>query len=167
MSKDKIVLALAAILVLVGLFRPDFSNLIPSNKPAVVETETLQTPASADVKAVAEKVTKIFKESTAKDKRVKGQKFKSLMVDLAKLIKLDGEREVVKSTKELRLANSIAGRMCDLDMKGEFTDLAKTCTEVLTTSLGGTDDILLTPELREKAGDGFLAVAWAVEQGLK
>lgn len=167
MNKDKVVLILAGALVLIGLFKPDFSNLIPSNRPVAVETETLQTPVSTDVKTVAEKVTKIFKESTAKDKKVKGQRFKSLMIDLAKLIKLDGEREIVKSTKELRLANSIAGRMSDLDMKGEFTDLAKTCTEVLAASLGGTEDILLTPELREKGGDGFLAIAWAVEQGLK
>lgn len=167
MNKDKVVLILAGALVLIGLLKPDFSNLIPSNRPVAVETETLQAPISADVKAVAEKVTKIFKESTAKDKKVKGQRFKSLMIDLAKLIKLDGEREIVKSTKELRLANSIAGRMSDLDMKGEFTDLAKTCTEVLVASLGGTEDILLTPELREKGGDGFLAIAWAVEQGLK
>lgn len=167
MNKDKVVLILAGALVLIGLLKPDFSNLIPSNRPVAIETETLQAPVSTDVKAIAEKVTKIFKESTAKDKKVKGQRFKSLMIDLAKLIKLDGEREIVKSTKELRLANSIAGRMSDLDMKGEFTDLAKTCTEVLAASLGGTEDILLTPELREKGGDGFLAIAWAVEQGLK
>ena len=166
MNKNNLVLILAGTLVLIGLVKPDFSNLLP-NKPAVVENEALTAPASDEVRVVAEKITKIFKESSAKDKKIKGQRFKSLMVDLAKLIKLDGEKEVVKSTKELRFANAVAGNMSDLDMRGEFVDLAKTCTEVVAASLGGTEDILLTPELREKGGDGFLAIAWAVEQGLK
>jgi len=166
MNKNNLVLILAGTLVLIGLVKPDFSNLLP-NKPVVVENETLSAPVSDGVKAVAEKITKIFKESSAKDKKIKGQRFKSLMIDLAKLIKLDSEKEVIKSTKELRFANAVAGNMSDLDMKGEFVDLAKTCTEVIAVSLGGTEDILLTPELREKGGDGFLAIAWAVEQGLK
>jgi hypothetical protein len=167
MNKNNLVLILAGTLVLIGLVKPDFSNLLPNNRPAVIENEVLAAPASDEVKAVAEKITKIFKESSAKDKKIKGQRFKSLMIDLAKLIKLDSEKEVIKSTKELRFANAVAGNMSDLDMKGEFVDLAKTCTEVTTVSLGGTEDILLTPELREKGGDGFLAIAWAVEQGLK
>jgi hypothetical protein len=166
MNKNNLILILAGTLVLIGLVKPDFSNLLPG-KPVVVENEALAAPASDEVKAVAEKITKIFKESSAKDKKFKGQRFKSLMIDLAKLIKLDSEKEVIKSTKELRFANAVAGNMSDLDMKGEFVDLAKTCTEVITVSLGGTEDILLTPELREKGGDGFLAIAWAVEQGLK
>lgn len=166
MNKNNLILILAATLVLIGLVKPDFSNLLP-NKPTVVENEALAAPVSDEVRVVAEKITKIFKESSAKDKKNKGQRFKNLMVDLAELIKLDGEKEVVKSTKELRFANAVAGNMSNLDMKGEFVDLAKTSTEVVAASLGGTEDILLTPELREKGGDGFLAIAWAVEQGLK
>ena len=73
---------------------------------------------------------------------------------------------VIKNTEEIRQANSLAGTMLRLDIKGKYPNLAKEATEVIVASIGD-DNINLSPELRTKAADGFNALAWAYNEASK
>ena len=48
-------------------------------------------------------------------------------------MELDGEDLVIKNTDEIRQANSIAGVMLRLDIKGKYPDLAKEANRYIVT----------------------------------
>jgi hypothetical protein len=163
MSIDKkILLGLGGLLILLGLLKPDFSDLLKP-RPSVVDVLELPEPTDAAVKKEADDVITILKEAGIKSE---AKKLRDLYIDLAKLVELDGEDEVIKSTEEIRQANSLAGIMLRLDMKGKYPNLAKEAKEVVVASIGD-DQILLSKELRVKAVEGLNALAWACNMGSK
>jgi hypothetical protein len=163
MSIDKkVLLVLGGLLVLVGLLKPDFSNpFVP--RPSVVDVLELSEPTDEAVKKEADDVVVVLKEAGIKSE---AKRLRDLYIDLAKLVELDGEDEVIKSTEEIRQANSLAGIMLRLDMKGKYPNLAKEAKEVVVASIGD-DQILLSKELRVKAVEGLNALAWACNEGSK
>lgn len=163
MNQKNILLGLAALLILVGLLKPEFSNILGPNRPAVVDVLELPAPTDEAVKKEADDVVTLLKEAGAKGD---AKRLRDLYIDLAKLVELDGEDEVIKSTEEIRQANSLAGVMLKLDMKGKYPDLAKEAKEVVVASIGD-DQILLSKELRVKAVEGLNALAWACNLGSK
>jgi len=163
MSIDKkVLLVLGGLLVLVGLLKPDFSNPF-GPRPSVVDVLELSEPTDEAVKKEADDVVVILKEAGIKSE---AKRLRDLYIDLAKLVELDGEDEVIKSTEEIRQANSLAGIMLRLDMKGKYPNLAKEAKEVVVASIGD-DQILLSKELRVKAVEGLNALAWACNMGSK
>jgi len=163
MNQKNILLGLAGLLIVLGLLKPDFSNLLGPNKPAVVDVLELATPTDEIVKKEADDVVALLKEAGAKND---AKRLRDLYIDLAKLVELDGEDEVIKSTEEIRQANSLAGVMLKLDIKGKYPNLAKESKEVVVASIGD-DKILLSKELRVKAVEGLNALAWAFNEGSK
>jgi hypothetical protein len=163
MSQKNILLGLAALLIVVGLLKPEFSNILGPNKPVAVDVLELSEPTDPAVKKEADDVIALLKEAGAKSD---ARRLRDLYIDLAKLVELDGEDEVIKSTEEIRQANSLAGVMLRLDIKGKYPDLAKETKEVVVTSIGD-DQILLSKELRAKAVEGLNALAWACNTGSK
>lgn len=157
----KILLGLASILILIGILRPNLSNLL-INKPVKVDNMELSQPTDQSILKEATDVLTIAKTMSKNEAR----KLRDLYLDIKQLIKLDGEDEVIKSTEEIRQANSIAGSMLKLDIKGKYPDLAKELKEVVVIAIGD-DQILLSPELRVKALDAFDALAWALNEGSK
>jgi hypothetical protein len=164
MKNNNLLLAIAGLLVLIGLTKFDLSrlNIVP-NRPNAVDVLELPEPTDENVKKEAEDVVAILKESGAK---VDAKKLRDLYLDLAKLVELDGEEEVIKNTDEIRQANSLAGLMLRLDIKGKYPNLAKEAKEVVVASIGD-DHILLSKELRVKAVEGLNALAWACNMGSK
>jgi hypothetical protein len=163
MNQKNILLGLAILLIFVGLLKPEFSNILGPNKPVSVDVLELPVPTDEAVKKEADDVVALLKEAGAKND---ARRLRDLYVDLAKLVELDGEDEVIKSTEEIRQANSLAGVMLKLDMKGKYPNLAKEAKEVVVASIGD-DQILLSKELRVKAVDGLNALAWACNLGAK
>lgn len=163
MSQKNILLGLAALLIVIGLLKPEFSNILGPNKPVSVDVLELSAPTDEALKKEADDVVSVLKESGAKGD---AKRLRDLYLDLAKLVELDGENEVVRSTEEIRQANSLAGVMLRLDIKGKYPDLAKEAKEVVVASIGD-DQILLSKELRAKAVEGLNALAWACNQGSK
>jgi hypothetical protein len=163
MNQKHILLGLAALLIVVGLLKPEFSNILSPNKPVTVDVLELPTPTDEAVKKEADDVVALLKEAGAKGD---AKRLRDLYIDLAKLVELDGEDEVIKSTEEIRQANSLAGVMLKLDMKGKYPNLAKEAKEVVVASIGD-DQILLSKELRVKAVEGLNALAWAFNEGSK
>jgi hypothetical protein len=163
MSIDKkVLLGLGGLLILVGLLKPEFSDILKP-KPSVVDVLELSVPTDEAVKKEADDVVTVLKEAGIKSE---AKRLRDLYIDLAKLVELDGEDEVIKSTEEIRQANSLAGIMLRLDMKGKYPNLAKEAKEVVVASIGD-DQILLSKELRVKAVEGLNALAWACNEGSK
>jgi hypothetical protein len=163
MSTDKkVLLALGGLLILLGLLKPEFSNVL-NPRPSVVDVLELPAPTNETVKKEADDVVALLKEAGAKSD---AKRLRDLYIDLAKLVELDGEDEVVKSTEEIRQANSLTGVMLRLDIKGKYPNLAKEAKEVVVAAIGD-DQIPLSKELRVKAVEGLNALAWAFNMGSK
>jgi hypothetical protein len=164
MKNNNLLLVVAGLLILVGLTKFDLSGLnILQNRPNVVDVLELPEPTDETVKKEADDVVVVLKEAGVKSE---AKRLRDLYLDLAKLVELDGEDEVIKSTEEIRQANSLAGVMLRLDIKGKYPDLAKEAKEVVVASIGD-DQILLSKELRVKAVEGLNALAWACNEGSK
>jgi len=163
MNKN-MMLGLAIVLIVVGLLKPDLSSVgFPSN-PVAVDVLELKEPTDSVVKAKADVVVDILK--SVSDHKADAKRLRDLYLDLAKLIELDGDDEVIKTTEEIRQANSLSGLMLRLDIKGKYKDLAKANEEVIVESMG-KDNIPLDKELRAKAVSAFNALAWACNLGSK
>jgi len=163
MSKNNILLALAALLIIFGWFKPNLSLL---DKPNVNNNIVVVVPPS-DIKLreVCEPVISSLKNGGST--RVKdGLRLSDLYLDLATLIELDGEDLVIKTTDDIRFANSLSGPMLKMDLKGKYPTLAKDANGVVVASIG-EDSVPLDPELRTKAAEGFRALAWACVEGTK
>lgn len=165
---NKVVLAIGAVLIAVGVFKPDLSNLFPggNSTPAVVTPEVEVTePTDPDLLVAADKITAILK-TDEENRKVDGMVLASLYSDIAKLISLDKDNVIVKTTSEVREVNSVAGTLMNLQLKGRYKDLAATAKELVVGVLG--DDVAtLNEENRENAVAAFEALAWGCYMGAK
>lgn len=158
---SKTLLIVAGLLIAVGLIKPDLSSLVPSNKPkdSVV---FIEAPSDENVKKECDDVAKILKSGSPND----AVRLRDLFLDISKLIELDGEDLVIKTTEEIRQANSLAGPMLKLDIKGKYTNLANESKEVIVAVIGD-DSVPLTVELRKQSVNAFKYLAWACNEGAK
>lgn len=163
MKDNKIVLIIAGFLIVIGLTKIDIATVwsLPSRHTDVME---LTAPADENVKKEAQDVVDLLKQSSGDKNDFK--KLRDLSLDLARLIELDGEDVVIKTTENIRQANSISGVMLRLDMKDKYKDLAKESKDVIVAAIGD-DDVALTDELRNKAVDSFNGLAWAYNEASK
>ena len=157
---NKTLLIVAALLITVGLVKPSNFNWRPNidNKPVSIE---VVKPTNKDLLDSCLDVIKILKGGKSDAKRLS-----SLYNDLALLVSLDGEDEIVKTTDEVRQANSLSGVMLRLDMKNKYRGLSSACNNVMISAIGD-DSVLLDKSLRNKAVDGFKALAWACNEASK
>jgi len=158
---NKALLTIAGLLIAIGLIKPDFSNLTPIKKPSN-NIVLLDVPADAAIKKECDDVTKILKSGSPND----AVRLRDLFLDISKLIELDGEDLVIKTTEEIRQANSLAGPMLKLDIKGKYPNLANESKEVIVAVIGD-DSVPLTVELRKQAVNAFKYLAWACNEGAK
>lgn len=164
MKLKHILLVCGALLVLVGLIKPDLSKLIPSNNNPT-NSVVIETPMDSNIRAQADELVALLK-SFGSDVKGDALRLRDLYLDLATLISLDGTDQVVKNTEEIRQANSLAGMMLRLDIKDKYSNLAKEAKDVIVSAIGD-DQVLLSAELRAKAVEGFKALAWACNEGSK
>lgn len=162
MNTKNLLLLIGAVLIVLGLFKPNLSNIVnvtPSNTTVVVEK-----PSNTELLDECQDVVNALKQNS--DRKQDGVRLASLYNDLATLVSLDGEDLVLKNTEEIRQANKLAGVMLKLDIKGKYPELTKATNSVIVASLGD-DSVMLDDKLREQAVDGFKALAWACLEGTK
>jgi hypothetical protein len=157
-------LGLGAVLIVLGLLKPDLSVLF--NKPSVdnVSVVVVEKPSNPEILDECQEVINALKADS--DRKVDGKRLASLYLDMATLVSLDGEDQVVKDTESIRQANKLAGVMLRLDLKGKYPDLKDAAQKLVVASIGD-DNVLLDNKLRQGAVDGFKALAWACDQGSK
>ncbi len=165
MNNKKLLLLIGGLLLFVGLIKPDLSNIGFPTRPLSVDVMELETPSDDNIRKEAQDVANLFK-GTGVSSKIDAKNLRNLYLDLAKLVELDGEDIVIKNTEEIRQANSLAGVMLRLDIKGKYPNLAKEAKEVVVAAIGD-DQILLSKELRAKAVEGLNALAWACNLGSK
>jgi hypothetical protein len=163
---NKILLILAALLVGYGLLKPELLNI---NWPTttVVNNQVVKVEAPTDPKLLkaCESVTKSLK-SGPRSRVDDGVRLSSLYYDLATLIELDNEDQVIKDTLAIRESNKLAGTLLRLGVGGKYPDLAQACNNVVITGLGD-EDIVLDENTRKRAVDTFKALSWACYEGSK
>ena len=164
MNLNKILLMVGGLLIVLGLYSKMAPNFNPRPDNSNVDVMELAEPSDASVQKEANDVLSLLKNSGGSKGDFK--KLRDLSLDIGRLIELDGEDTVIKSTEEIRQANSLAGIMLRLDVKGKYKDLSKESKEVIVAAIGD-DDVNLSPELRIKAVDGFNALAWAYNEASK
>jgi len=161
-NTNKLLLLIGGLLVVLGLLKPNLGNLTigsPSNKP---NTVNITAPTDESVIKECNDVSQILKTGSKTD----AIRLRDLYLDLANLIELDGEDEVIKSTEDIRQANGLAGLMLKLDIKNKYANLGAEAKEVIVSVIGD-EMVMLSPELRTRAAYAFRCLAWACNEGSK
>ena len=112
--KDKILLALGGLLIAVAILKPTLDHL-PIVPNTVSINELVIPGVDNDTKLLLQPIVESFKNGSS-DRKLDGKKLASLYLDIATLISLDGEDTVIKTTEDIKQANSIAGPMLKLKM---------------------------------------------------
>jgi hypothetical protein len=159
MNKN-IILIIAGLLIAIGLFRPNFESFV---KPNPVDSIVFVEPKE-EYKEFTNAIIKAL--SIDGDRKVDGKRLASMANDVATLISLDGDNEVIKNTEEIRQINKLIGPMLKLDIKGKYPDLAKASQNLIVSAIGD-DAVVLDKELRIKSSEAFMALAWAYNEGAK
>ena len=165
--QNKVLLAIGAILVLFGLFKPDFSSVLkPSNSVCSVESYVTDAPSDPTLLLKAREINDILQQSDDSTRKSDCLKLSSLYSDIATLVELDGEDQVVNNTNAIREVNTIAGKMLRLNIKDKYPNLAETAKSLVVAAIGD-DDVALDDSLRTKSAEAFRALSWAFYQGSK
>jgi len=160
---NKILLVVGIGLLSLGLIKPNLNFPIsnPNNNTIVVVTP----PQEKELKDRCQSVIDALIAGSS-DRKKDAVRLSELYMDLATLIELDGEDEVVKTTEEVRQANTLCGAMLRMNIKGKYPGLAEAAQIVISSQIG--DDIIpLDASLRQKSSEAFRALAWACNEGSK
>jgi hypothetical protein len=166
MNNKTIILLIGSVLIAVGVFKPDLSAVYNFITPSITTT-VLETKVPTDlvIKEKAVEVTKALKTGS-KDRKYDGVELAKLYRDLALLIKMDNENQIVRTTDEIREANSVGGMLLNLNLVDKYPDLAESCENVVVTAIG-LDNIPVSAEIRSKTVEAFEALSWATYEGSK
>lgn len=166
LNSKSLLLIVAAVLIFVGLTKPDLSSIVKP-KPDVIDNIVVITPPeNFDLRKNCKLLTDILDASSSKDKREDFRRLSDLYMDLATLVELDGDDEVIKTTEEIKQANSLSGAMLRMNIKGKYQGLSD-AAEVIIIGHIGNDIVPLDSELRKKSAEAFRALAWAYNEGAK
>lgn len=165
MNNKYLLLLVAGLLIVVGVAKPDFKLLGGGNRISVDEIVVVTPPADQKLREVCFGVVESLKDGGSTREK-DGKRLANLYMDIARLIELDGEDMVIKNTDEIRYANSLAGVMLRMDIKGKYPKLSESAKAVIVSVIGD-DNVPLDVETRAKAAESFRALAWACHEGSK
>lgn len=166
---NKVLLAIAAVLIFIGVTKPDLSSInIPlgGNPVCDIENYVIDAPADDNLLEKARVILEILKSSDDSTKRSDCIKLSALYADMATLISLDQQDTVISDTSSIKEANSLAGKMLKLNIKDKYDGLAEAAKGLVVSAIG-EDDVVLDDNLRQKAVDAFRALSWAFYEGSK
>lgn len=167
MMRDNLLFYVGVGLVAFGILQPDLNNLpsVLNNRPSVNVSVDISKPTNQELLLLCDPIIESLR-SGGSSRHTDGKKLASLYHDIATLISLDNDNLAIKNTQQIREANRMSGNMLKLDMKGKYSNLASSCDKLVKTAIGD-DNIVLSPELRSKSAEAFMAIAWACNEGSK
>jgi hypothetical protein len=164
---NKFLLIVGLILLTLGIFKPTFilsnNNTTPNN---VLENYVIDAPANSLILDKAKEVIALMQNISDSTKKSDCLKLSALYSDIATLIAINDENQVITKTQEIKQANSLCGTMLRLNIKDKYPNLAETSRDVVISVIGD-DDILLDDESRAKAVEAFRALSWAFYESSK
>lgn len=162
--KNSMVLWVALALIGFGVYNNP--NLNWNNNQTDVVAIDVVAPTDPILLEKAKEIGETFKEEGGFSRKSDALEFAKLMGDLALAISLEGDKEAVSNTSEVREINSMSGHMMELKMKDKYPKTMALCNELVKGVLG--DDIVpLAPESRKKAVEAFRAICWGAVEGSK
>lgn len=163
MNNKNIFLVVGILLLGIGLFG---SKLLEKTSIVVPKTTvSISEPKDTKLRDLCEEVTNSLKGGGS-SRFNDGKKLCSLYLDIANLIRLDEENEIIKNTEEIRQANRLSGLLLHLKIKDKYDHLAERANDVISYGIG--DNVVqLDKDLRLKAVESFEALAWACNEGAK
>tara|TARA_B100001778_G_scaffold89916_1_gene73294 strand:- start:815 stop:1312 length:498 start_codon:yes stop_codon:yes gene_type:complete len=164
--KNSVILFAGVLLVLFGCFGEQITNSVFSPNIPVVEGYVVDAPANKELLDKARVIIDILNDSNDSTTRMDCLKLSSLYSDLATLVELDADDQVVKDTATIKEANGLSGKMLRLDIKDKYPGLAEASKDLVVTSIG-EDDVALDKDTRSNAVDAFRALSWAFYEGSK
>lgn len=156
-------LVIGGLLLLIGLVKPNLR--LPIDKPIDTAIVVVTPPSDTELKNKCKLVIDILKYGSS-DRSKDGKRLSELYMDIATLIELNGDNEVIKTTEEIRQANTLSGAMLRMNIKGKYPGLSDAAQTVIMSQIGD-DSAPLDDELRSKATEAFRALAWACNEGSK
>jgi len=160
--KDKVLLGLGALLIILALLKPDLGGFF--NATGRINSQKIEQ-IDEESQAMVRPIVDILKSGSS-DRKEDGQRLAALFSDIAALIHLDGEDQVISNTEEIKEANVVAGKLLKLNLKDKYPNLALECSNYVT-KLIGNDNVALDTDLRGKAVQAFRGLAWACNEGSK
>jgi hypothetical protein len=166
-KENKVLILIAGVLIAIGLFKPDLTQISIFNPSSSVSENSyvFNKPDNKELLEQCYKVTEILKKGPS-SRKGDSLRLAQLYHDLALLISLDAEDEVIKDTAAIRQANSLAGVMLRLNLKDKYENLSATMDNFIKVSVSD-DDLVLDKELRKKGVDSFNALSWACYEASK
>jgi hypothetical protein len=166
MSKEKILLVIASILILLGLFKPNLDNFITVIKPSVIaDSFVVDKPTDEKVLELCNNIVDILRQGPTSDKK-DIMRLSRLYYDMATLVSLDGDIKTISRTEDIRQANQIAGPMLGLKLKNKYEGLSAAADELIKFMIG-SENVTLSDDLRLKSSEAFLALSWSFLEGSK
>jgi hypothetical protein len=165
--KNPFLLIVAICLISLGLFGSNsISNIsiVPSNQ--ITDNYVIDAPKDPILLEKSNIVVEILQKSSANNKTNDCLRLSSLYADLATLISLSDNDQIVKDTVTIREANILAGKMLKLNISDKYPNLAEATNNLVVSSIGD-EDVGLDSKLREKAINSFKALSWAFYKGSK
>lgn len=162
---NKAILLVGIALIAIGFFKPDLSSVIPSGGKTTITVPVIEVAEPTDPE-LKEKALKVAELLSGPNSKQDAAKLSELWDDLASLIAMDEENEIVKTTAEIREANSVSGQLMNLKLQNEYEGLAEAAKNIVVDSIGD-DNIIINEEIRNKAVDAFRALSWGAYQGAK
>lgn len=165
MNNKGLLLTLALVLIVIGITKPNLSFPINNPGTTVNNNIVIEEPTDPELLEAAEAVIGVLKTGPS-DRTEDCLRLASLYIDMASLIGLDGESEIITSTENIRQANSLSGTLLHINLKGKYPQLAEAAKNVIVAGIGD-DDVKLDTATRIKAIESFHALAWAFKEGAR
>lgn len=162
-NQKVILLVLGCVLVVLGLVKPNL-GFINTPKPDTNSVVVVVEPTDENLRKACDAVISIFQTTDASS--ADANRLAQLYTDMATLIELDGDDSVIKTTEEIKQANSLSGLMLRLDIKGKYPGLPDAAKAVIVAGIGD-DAVNIDGTMRTKAAESFRALAWACKEGSK
>lgn len=156
--QNNVLLVIGLLLVAVGYVGPKLTNINLVNNNEI--NFVIEKPYDPELLELSKPVIEAL-QGSGDD----GKKLAALYHDLSTLISLADE-EIIVTTQEIREANSLSGKMLQLNIKDKYPGLAEAANNMVVSYIGD-DNILLSDELRAKSVNVFKALSWACNEGSK
>lgn len=160
---NKVLLIIAVALIGLGIMKPDWNwPVVSIDTPVVIEREL--KPLKPNDKEVLELCNQVIEVLKNGDGNVKldAPRLRDFYLDLATIYQLDEKEGIIKTTEDIRNANSMAGHMLRMDLNKKYEGYNAACSAVVASQIG-TKNIVLDKEIRTKAVQAFLYLAWACD----
>lgn len=141
-------------------------NLLPWGNIEPSASYVVDPPSDETLLVDCKNIVGILQQYNGSTSRQDCIKLSSLFYDMSVLLSLDNNDKVISSTEDILNANTLAGKMLGLNIKGKYPGLAEVSEQLLTNSIG-KENVTLNEDLRQSAVEAFQGLSWAFYQGSK